>query len=189
VVRDLALPRDAVVNVIVRGDEAVPPRGSTRLRAGDRLHILVRRESAREVDALTARWRAGPLGPPPRPPRRLKARAPLFSVRPLAEDVLEGGPERPAAVAGEPVVDRLRLRRDVAGALVVLADGRYAVTGPLVMVGGRDDLARYARRRLRGAGADERAWLQNVVGALAADLPAAGMGAGAHGAAPAEPAG
>src|SRR5215213_6707847 len=31
-VRDLALPRDAVVNVIVRGGEAVPPRGSTRLR-------------------------------------------------------------------------------------------------------------------------------------------------------------
>ena len=180
-VRDLALPRDAVVNVIVRGDEAVPPRGSTRLRAGDHLHILVRRESARDVDALTARWRAGPVGPAPRPPRRLKARAPLFSVRPLTDEAIDGEPGRPARVAGEPVVERLRLRRDVAGALVALADGRYAVTGPLVMIGGRDDLARYARRRLRRADLDERAWLQSVVGALAADLPAAEMGTGPDG--------
>nr|MDQ3934311.1 potassium/proton antiporter [Actinomycetota bacterium] len=39
-VRDLGLPREAVVNVIVRGDEAIPPRGATRLRAGDRVHVL-----------------------------------------------------------------------------------------------------------------------------------------------------
>ena len=45
-VRDLGLPRDAVVNVIVRGDEAIPPRGSTRLRAGDHVHVLLRAESA-----------------------------------------------------------------------------------------------------------------------------------------------
>ena len=30
-VRDLGLPRDALVNVIVRDDQAIPPRGSTRL--------------------------------------------------------------------------------------------------------------------------------------------------------------
>ena len=41
-VRELGLPRDALVNVIVRGDQALPPRGSTRLEAGDRLHVLVR---------------------------------------------------------------------------------------------------------------------------------------------------
>ena len=171
-VRDLALPRDAVVNVIVRGAEAVPPRGSTRLRRGDRLHILVRRESAREVAALTARWRDGPVGPPPRPPRRVAARAPLFSVRPCDAGAVAGDAERPAAVGGLAVVERLRVRRDVPGSLVVLEDGRYAVTGPLVVVGGRDDLARYVRRRIHRAGADERAWLQTVVGALAADVPA-----------------
>ena len=48
-VRDLGLPREAVVNVIVRGDEAIPPRGSTILRAGDRLHVLLRSELSRDV--------------------------------------------------------------------------------------------------------------------------------------------
>ena len=39
--------REAIVSVIVRGEEALAPRGSTRIRAGDRLHVLVRREAAR----------------------------------------------------------------------------------------------------------------------------------------------
>nr|MBA3746340.1 potassium/proton antiporter [Solirubrobacterales bacterium] len=53
-VRDLGLPRDALVNVLVRNDEALPPRGSTRLEAGDRLYVLTRQtamaalEEARE---------------------------------------------------------------------------------------------------------------------------------------------
>jgi hypothetical protein len=51
----------------------------------------------------------------------------------------------------------------------VLADGRYAVTGPLAAVGSRRDLTEWARRRMRAVDADERAWLQNVIGALAAD--------------------
>ena len=170
-VRDLGLPRDAVVNVIVRGEEAIPPRGSTRLRAGDRLLILVRRESAREVDALMERWRDGPVGPPPRPRRPVHARPPLFSVRPNDDRAIDGGPARPLGVGGEPVVSRLRIRRDVPGALVVLCDGRYAVTGPLLIVGGREDVVRYARRRMARVGPDERAWLQNVIGALAADVP------------------
>ena len=45
-VRDLGLPREALVSVIVRDDEAVAPRGSTRIRPGDRLHVLVRRETS-----------------------------------------------------------------------------------------------------------------------------------------------
>jgi cell volume regulation protein A len=56
-VRDLGLPREAVINVIVRGDEAIPPRGSTRLEAGDRLHILVREEAAGLFPELIERWR------------------------------------------------------------------------------------------------------------------------------------
>src|SRR6185436_16806169 len=81
-VRDLGLPRDAIVSVIVRGDEAIAPRGSTRIRAGDRMHVLVRREVAKEVDALQERWRRGPLGAPARPRRRLRGRSPIFTVRP-----------------------------------------------------------------------------------------------------------
>ena len=64
----------------------------------------------------------------------------------------------------------LRVRRDTRGALAVLADGRYAVTGPALALGARDDMIDWARRRIRGGGDDERAWFQTVIGALAADL-------------------
>ncbi len=52
-VRDLELPREALVNVIVRDGHAIPPRGSTELQEGDELHILVRSELREEVEALT----------------------------------------------------------------------------------------------------------------------------------------
>ena len=61
-VRDLGLPPEAVVVVIVRDREAVPPRGSTEIRAGDRVYVLVR-GSARPgvLDVFTAvRDGAGP---------------------------------------------------------------------------------------------------------------------------------
>ena len=41
---------------------AIPPRGSTELREGDELHILVRGELRDEVEELTERWHEGPLG-------------------------------------------------------------------------------------------------------------------------------
>jgi potassium/hydrogen antiporter len=172
-VRDLGLPREAVVNVIVRGGEAIPPRGSTILRAGDRLHVLLRSELSRDVHRIIERWRNGPVGPPPRAPSRLQGRAALFTVAPLGQVPLEGIAARPAAVAGAEVTAQLRIRRDVPGSLVALDDGRYAVVGPLVAVGGRQALSSWAMRRLRRLPSDhsERAWLQNVVGALAADVP------------------
>jgi cell volume regulation protein A len=60
-VRDLGLPRQALVNVIVRGGRAIPPRGSTKLASGDVLHILVRQEAVRDVYPLMQRWRTGPI--------------------------------------------------------------------------------------------------------------------------------
>jgi potassium/hydrogen antiporter len=172
-VRDLGLPREAVVNVIVRGDEAIPPRGSTILRAGDRLHVLLRSELSRDVHRIVERWRSGPIGPSPRRRARPQGRSPLFSVRPLGQAHLEGDAAHPTSVGGAPVAAQLRIRRDVPGALVALEDGRYAVIGPLVAVGGRQSLTSWATRRLRrlDGGDPERAWLQNVVGALAADVP------------------
>jgi cell volume regulation protein A len=169
-VRELDLPRDALVTAIVRGDEVVAPRGSTRIRSGDRLHILVRREVAREVDALQDRWRNGPMQAPPRPRRKLRAGAPIFTVRPWDEDAASGDLEHPDEVLGQAVVAKLRDRRDRAGALVALEDGRYAVTGPLLIAGSRDDVTAYARRRVGTDDADERAWLQTIVGALAIDI-------------------
>jgi cell volume regulation protein A len=166
-VRELGLPRDALVNVIVRGGEAIPPRGSTRVEAGDRLHLLVRQEVAEDVEELTERWRTGPLGTGPRP-RLPRTGAPVFSVRPWSDG--DGAAGAPESVDGVPVVERLRTRRDVPGALVALADGRYAVCGPFVAVGGAKSLELHARRRLSRARHDaERAWWQEVVGAVAVE--------------------
>jgi potassium/hydrogen antiporter len=167
-VRELGLPRDAVVNVIVREGQAIPPRGSTRLQSGDRLHILVRQEAANVMPGLVERWRSGPVGPPPRPARAPMAHPPVFRVKPWPQD--GGDPGQPNSIAGRPIVDRLRIRRDHPGVLAVLSDGRYAVTSPALAVGARDDMIEWARRRLVLADDDERAWLQTVIGALAADL-------------------
>jgi potassium/hydrogen antiporter len=163
-VRELGLPREALLNVIIRGDQAIPPRGSTRIEAGDRLHVLVRQEVAIEFQALLERWRDGPVGP-----RRIQRPLPhssIISSRPWSAD--EGDPGRPQSVDGIDVVEQLRTRRDRAGALVALADGRYAFTGPVVAVGPSQPLQDLARRRLARAGDDaERAWWREVIGALA----------------------
>jgi cell volume regulation protein A len=166
-VRDLGLPRDALVSVIVRGERAIPPRGSTQLRAGDELHVLISEESGHVVRELVNRWRAGPIGPPRRPPRPVAGRRPIFSVWSWQER--DGDISQPTEVGRQRVIEQLRIRRDRPGGLWVLADGRYAVTGPLAAIGSRRDLTDWARRRMRTVTADERAWLQNVIGALAAD--------------------
>jgi cell volume regulation protein A len=168
-VRDLGLPRDAVVNVIVRDDQAIPPRGTTRLRAGDRLHVLIRQESARELYEIRDRWRAGPIGRPPRPRPVPKGREAVFSAGAWRQQ--DGDPAHPDNVGGQAVIEQLRIRRDAPGGLWVLEDGRYAVTGPLYAVGTRLAVSDWSRRRMRRAEPDERAWLQTVIGALAADLP------------------
>lgn len=164
-VRELGLPREALVTVIVRGGQALPPRGSTRVEAGDRLHVLVRVEAAEELEDLTLRWRTGPVGPTRRP-RLPGPRAPLFSVRPW--DPADGSAHAPESVAGVPVAEVLRSRRDVPAALVALVDGRYAVCGASVAIGGARSVELFARRRLRfAADGAERAWWQEVLGAVA----------------------
>ena len=170
-VSDLGLPRDAVVSVIVREDRAIPPRGSTQLRAG-------RRAPSSDQRGVSSRH--------PRPPRALAnrtdrpaataaspatGRRPIFTVWSWNEQH-DGDVSRPRTIADEPVVDQLRIRRDQPGGLWVLADGRYAITGPLAAVGSRRDLTEWSRRRMRNVTADELAWLQNVIGALAADRTA-----------------
>jgi len=66
------------------------------------------------------------------------------------------------------VVEHLRTRRDVPGALVILADGRFAVTGPILMMGPPGQVQAQVRRRLIRATDDaEIAWWQEVIGACA----------------------
>jgi cell volume regulation protein A len=165
-VRELGLPREALLNVIVRGDRAIPPRGSTIVQAGDQLHLIVRQEVAVEFQNLLTQWRTGPLEAHKRPRPRVLSRPAVTSVRPWKPD--DGDPSRPSAVSGIEVVDQLRTRRDEPGALVALADGRYAVTGKLLAVGPAGELQAVARRRLSAASSPgDRAWWQEIVGALA----------------------
>jgi cell volume regulation protein A len=167
-VRDLGLPREAVINVIVRDGQAIPPRGSTRVAAGDRLHVLYREEASRQLVSLTSSWRSGPIGPRARPARQVRSTSSIFTARPWTEG--DGDATRPATVAGQEVIDLLRLRRDAPGSLVVLADGRYALCGSVLVIGARRQVTAWIERRMRVAGEAERAWLRTVLGAVATDF-------------------
>ncbi|HZT45749.1 MAG TPA: potassium/proton antiporter [Gaiellaceae bacterium] len=57
VVRELGLPRTALVAVVARGDAAIPPRGSTVIEPGDRLFVLAPRSMRPEIEDVFARWR------------------------------------------------------------------------------------------------------------------------------------
>jgi cell volume regulation protein A len=166
-VNELGLPRDALVNVIVRDDEALLPRGSTEVAAGDRLHIVVRENARGDVEALFERWRDGPIGRPT--PERISApqgRSPIFSVRPWREE--DGDPAAPEQIADVAVNRTLRTRREARGALVLLADGRLAVTGEgVVATGSPRQLVRFCRDRVgRAQSPEAKAWWQEVAGAV-----------------------
>jgi potassium/hydrogen antiporter len=127
---------------------------------------MVREEVAEEMDDLLERWRVGPVGLPPRRQPRLRSGSSVFTTRPWTEG--DGDAGFPKDVEGVPVAEQLRTRRDTRGALVVLVDGRFAVTGPRLALGGPLQLQRYARRRLSAEDdAAARAWWQEVIGALA----------------------
>jgi cell volume regulation protein A len=164
-VRELELPRDALLNLIVRDDQAIPPRGSTRVEPGDDLHLLVRQEVAVEFQELLERWRDGPLGPAVHH-HPVPRGATVFSSRPWQPG--DGDPSRPETVREIRVIEQLRTRRDRPGALVALEDGRFAYTGRSVAVGSAAQLQDAARRRLRSASEDaEQAWWREIIGALA----------------------
>lgn len=57
VVRELGLPRTAIVAVIVRGDDSIPPRGSTVIEADDRLYVLAPHADQAAVEDVFERWR------------------------------------------------------------------------------------------------------------------------------------
>ncbi len=124
--------------MIVRGDEAIPPRGVTRLRAGDRIHVLMRRE-ARRGSVPGADRRAGARARSARRPRaaaRARRAASRSSPRARGRRPTATRP-RPPRIAGQSLLEQLRIRRDRPGGLFVLDDGRYALAGPVLAVGGR----------------------------------------------------
>jgi len=166
-VKELGLPRDGLVNLIVREGEALPPRGSTVIQSGDELHILIRREARRDVGRLTALWKEGPLGQPPLADLGVRGAPSIFSVRPTSPQDGETG--APTRLDGVEVARVLRTRSDRSAAVVALMDGRFAVTGPdLVALGGRRALARWCvdRAERREISHQERSWWQEAVGVL-----------------------
>ncbi len=146
--------------------EALLPRGSTEVAAGDRLHIRVRGAVRGAVEELFERWRSGPIGQPDAVPSTRSGRSPIFTVKPW--DAEMGDPSGPEQLEGVPVIRVLRTRRDEPGALMLLDDGRLAVSGSAVVaVGGPRQLSRYCRERVqRSASAEEAAWWQEVTGAV-----------------------
>jgi cell volume regulation protein A len=56
-VRELGLPRDALIAVISRDGETLPPRGQTVVQAGDRLFVLVPHNQRADLEDVFARWR------------------------------------------------------------------------------------------------------------------------------------
>lgn len=170
-IKELGLPREALVNLMVRDEQALLPRGSTVLEAGDELHIVVRRETREQIDRLIGTWREGPIESLMAPKIAIRGAPAIFSVRPTRPE--DGDTGAPAAVDGAEVALTLRSRSDVPAAIVVLVDGRFAVTGPdLIAIGGRRQLARWCAERAerRSTSAQDRAWLQEAIGVI--DAPA-----------------
>ncbi|MBJ7473279.1 MAG: potassium/proton antiporter [Solirubrobacteraceae bacterium] len=163
-VRDLMLPRDALLNLVVQNNTAIPPRGSTVIHAGDELHILVRQEAFADFEGLLKRWRTGPMVRPKSRPIGIR-QATIFSTGPWRP--ADGDPSHPDSVGGTPVLEQIRTRRDEPGAVVILEDGRFAYTGRITAVGSPSDLQRAATRRLTLSKTDgERSWWQEVIGSI-----------------------
>ncbi len=60
-VRELALPPEAVVAMIARGERIIPPRGSTRIQPDDRVFFVVTPKARPLLDAVVARGQVGEL--------------------------------------------------------------------------------------------------------------------------------
>jgi cell volume regulation protein A len=56
-VRELGLPRSALVAVVARHGATIPPRGSTMIEPGDRLFVLAPRSMRPALEDVFARWR------------------------------------------------------------------------------------------------------------------------------------
>ena len=121
-------------------------------------------------ERLTSRlWRTGPIGVQDREyARPISGRAAIFSVKPWSKTG-EGDEGDPQSVGGVEVLKRVRTRHDAAGCLFVLVDGRFGVTSDGVCATGSSRQIRgYAMRRIeRSEALSERAWWQEVAGAVA----------------------
>jgi len=58
-ISSVRLPPRAMIAVIVRDNEVVPPRGDTQIAAGDRIFVLARAEDLGEAERAVEAWRGG----------------------------------------------------------------------------------------------------------------------------------
>jgi cell volume regulation protein A len=56
-VREVGLPRAAIIAVVVRDDVPIPPRGSTVIEPGDRLYVLAPHGLRPAIEDVFSRWR------------------------------------------------------------------------------------------------------------------------------------
>jgi cell volume regulation protein A len=56
-VRELGLPRNALIAVVARQGDTIPPRGTTTIESGDRLFVLAPRTLRAELEDVFVRWR------------------------------------------------------------------------------------------------------------------------------------
>lgn len=87
----------------------------------------------------------------------MKARRLIFTAGPW--NLKWGDCSEPRQVAGVRVAEEILGREGGGGALVVLADGRFALTGATFAAGTARALKRYARSRARYGHRSDRAWL------------------------------
>ena len=164
------LPREALVNLIVRDGERDPAPRLDRDRARRRAsRPRPPRAAARGRGAHRAAGATGPLGEPPAPPLPPRGAPQVFSVRPWTP--ADGDPGTPDAVEGVGVVARLRVRRDGPG-VAGRCSPTAATRSPARPARGRRPPP--ARRLVRapastrpGLEPPDSAWWQEVAGALA----------------------
>jgi hypothetical protein len=95
---------------------------------------------------------------------------PIFTMGPWrAED---GDARHPRELAGAAVEEVICTRDEEPAALVMLADGRYALTGERLVVGSARQLKLYVGRQLRqGLSENDWAWFVEIADALARRSP------------------
>lgn len=90
--------------------------------------------------------------------RRRTALSRIFTTGPWRPE--DGDTACPSTVLGVPVSRRLSSNPDGSGALVRLADGRFAITGHTVMVGLPGQVRRFLRTQRRPDA--ESSWLKEI---------------------------
>lgn len=118
-IRDLALPDGAVVAMIVRGQQVVPPRGSTAVLSGDHVFLVMRPEVRPFVDRAFSEDALSQGGPLPQIEFRLRAAATLSDVEEFYGFRLEGPPD---ATLGSLLAERLGRSALTLGARTEIGD-------------------------------------------------------------------